>query len=148
MNKQYHPYMFAAVYLALIKKGEVLLLERQNTGFEDGNFGLVAGHVENTETVTNAIIREAGEEAGITISPDDLTFFHIMQRASIKDRIYVDFFFSAENWKGKIINMEPAKCNRLKWFPINNLPDNTIPYIKLVLQNHLNNLTVFSEYGF
>lgn len=140
--------MFAAVYLALIRKGEVLLLQRQNTGFEDGNFGLVAGHVENTETISNAIIREAHEEAGITILQDDLIFFHIMQRSSINDRIYVDFFFSAENWIGEIINMEPEKCNRLKWFPIYDLPDNTIPYIKLALQNYLKNLTFFSENGF
>jgi 8-oxo-dGTP diphosphatase len=89
MNQQFPPGMFAAVYLVLIRENRVLLLKRQNTGFEDDNYGLIAGHVEKGESITQAIIREVSEESGIKLLPEHLNFFHVMQRFSLNDRIYL-----------------------------------------------------------
>lgn len=139
--------MFVAVYLVLVKENQVLLLKRQNTGFEDGNYGLIAGHVERAESITQAAIREANEESGIRILPGHLNFFHVMHRFSINDRVYLDFFFSAESWEGEITNREPEKCSAFNWFPLSNLPDNIIPYIKNTLQNFLFKSIYFSEHG-
>ncbi len=147
MNNQFTPGRFAAVYLALVRENYVLLLKRQNTGFEDGNFGLIAGHVEKDESITQAVIREAKEESGISLLPEQIHFFHVMQRFSINDRVYLDFFFSAESWEGEITNKEPEKCSDLTWFALNNLPDNIIPYIKNSLQNYLFKSIYFSEIG-
>ena len=33
-------------------------------------------------------------------------------------------------WKGIPTNLEPQKCAELKWFDINNLPDNIMPSTK------------------
>lgn len=50
-------------------KPEQLLFSRsQNTGFMDGKYSLVAGHVHTGESVVSAVIREAEEEAGKNIS--------------------------------------------------------------------------------
>lgn len=54
-----------AAYLTLFRDNKVLLLRRCNTGYEDGNYSMVAGHVDQGETFTQAIIRESNEEAGI-----------------------------------------------------------------------------------
>lgn len=35
-----------AVYLLLIKENQILLLKRANTGYEDGKYSLVAGHMD------------------------------------------------------------------------------------------------------
>jgi len=43
---------------------EILLHQRKNTGFFDGHFSLVAGHMEDGETIITAAIREAQEEIG------------------------------------------------------------------------------------
>ena len=62
-----------AVHLILTNdRGECLFLRRFNTGYKDGEYGLVSGHVEEGENLKSAMIREAREEVGITLSPDDL----------------------------------------------------------------------------
>ena len=59
--------------LAVMQDDKVLLLKRYNTGYEDGKYSLPGGHVEKGEEVTKAAIREAKEEIGIEIEPDDLS---------------------------------------------------------------------------
>ena len=66
MSKWYT--MPVAVHLILKHTGKILLLRRYNTGYEDGNYSVVSGHLEQGETVIQAMIREAKEEAGIDLS--------------------------------------------------------------------------------
>ena len=137
-----------AAYLFLIKDDEILLLRRYQTGYEDGNYSVVAGHVESGETFTRAIIREAKEEANITLKEEDLTVVHTMHRNSNTDKNSerVDVFFIAENWDGEVKNVEPHKCDDLSWFKLDNVPDNIIPYIKQAIEKSLDNIP-YSEHG-
>jgi len=132
-----------AVYLSLIKDNKVLLLLRKNTGFEDGNYGLVSGHLESDETIMQAMARETKEESGIDIDLNDLELQHVLNRQEL-DNERIDFFFSATNWKGEIINNEPHKCDELKWFDLDNLPNNIIDYIKQVLED-IKNKKIYRE---
>lgn len=133
-----------AVYLFLIRENQVLLLLRENTGYEDNKYSTIAGHVEAGETTVEALIREAKEEAGITIKEDDFSMGNVMYRKSDSER--VDFFFVSSSWQGEITNVEPNKCGGLNWFPIDNLPENTIDFVKVALGNSLNGIS-FCEYG-
>jgi 8-oxo-dGTP pyrophosphatase MutT (NUDIX family) len=120
------------VYLVLAPDGEVLLAQRKNTGFRDGDYGLVAGHVEPGESCEAAVVREAQEEANLTIAREDLEFVLVLHRdGNGGDRIEV--FFRAEAWTGPIRNEEPGKCADLSWVPRDDLPENTIPYVEDVL---------------
>jgi len=132
-----------AVYLLLIKNGKILLLLRKNTGFEDGNYGLVSGHLEPNETIMQAMVRETKEEAGIDINLNDLELLHVLNRQEL-DNERIDFFFSATNWKGDIINNEPHKCDGLEWFDLDNLPNNIIDYINQVLKD-IKNKKIYRE---
>lgn len=136
-----------ASYLVLKKNNKILLLRRFNTGFEDGNYGLVAGHVDSGETFTTALIREAKEESGIDINSSAVQTIHVMHRRSGFDGSErVDVFHTVEKWSGEIINTEPHKCDDLSWFDIDDLPSNIIDYVEVAL-NHINNNVFYSEYG-
>lgn len=124
--------LILSVYIILIEDDKVLLLRRANTGYEDGKYGLPSGHVEGGETARQATCREALEEAGVKIDPEDLKFSHAMHRLQSDERI--DFFFVAEKWEGEPKNMEPEKCDDLSWFLLDGLHENTIPYIRQALE--------------
>ncbi|MFA6304542.1 MAG: NUDIX domain-containing protein [Patescibacteria group bacterium] len=136
---------FAAAYLILIKDGQVLLSKRHNTGYLDGNYGLMSGHFDGGETAKQCIIREAKEEADTTLSPEDLEVIHVMHRLE-SDREYFDIYLKSEKWIGDITIMEPDKCSELKWNNIDDLPDNMVPEVKLALEN-INKGIHYGEFG-
>jgi len=139
-----------ASYLVLIKDGKILLQRRFNTGYEDGKYSLVAGHVDKGETFTQTIIREVKEEAGIILSPGDLKVAHVMHRYSGPEwenqNERIDVFFTTEKWEGNIEIKESNKCDDLSWFDLNSLPDNIIPYVRQAI-DCINNKEFYSEYG-
>lgn len=134
-----------ASYIVLMRGKRVMLQRRCNTGFEDGKYGLISGHVDKGETFTHALIREAAEEAGITLRSGDLDVAHVMHRKSCESE-RVDVFFVARSWQGEPKNMEPHKCDDMSWFNIDKLPNNTITYIKFALWQ-IKNKIFYSEYG-
>ena len=129
--------LLGAVYLMLLKDGKILLLRRYQTGWQDGNYSLVSGHIDGNEPFSVAMIREAHEEAGITIKPEDLKFAQAVHRHdSQDDREYIDIFFVADTWQGEVTNMEPEKCDELAWYPLNDLPNNIVPGVRAALDNY------------
>lgn len=136
--------MPVAVHVFLFDADRVLLLRRFNTGFEDGNFSVPAGHLDGGETVLEATARELAEEIGVETQPSDLQVVGVMHRKSAAERI--DFFVRATAWTGAPANREPDKCDLLAWFPLDDLPPNMVPYVRHALRQHLCG-TWFSEHG-
>jgi ADP-ribose pyrophosphatase YjhB (NUDIX family) len=119
--------------LILRRDDSVLLLKRQNTEFGNGCYSLVGGKLEPHETFLRAIIREAKEEIGISLSENDVSCAHVFQRQGTENELVV-LVFSATTWQGDPVNNEPDKCSELKWFALNNVPDNIIPAHKQALE--------------
>ncbi|UKS29161.1 NUDIX domain-containing protein [Paenibacillus sp. HWE-109] len=128
------PILYGSVHVLFYQDEEVLLLKRQNTGFQDGNWSVVAGRMDGDEEVIAAAIREAREEAGVVIEPEDIEIIGVMHRKNTTSE-WVDFFLKAHSWQGEIRNQEPEKCEQLKWFPAKQLPDNMVSYIRTALDN-------------
>lgn len=139
-----------ASYLVLVKGGKILLQRRFNTGYMDGKYSLPAGHVDKGETFTQCVIREAKEEIGVDLKPEDVKVAHLMHRfsgAEWGDEGYrIDVFFTAEKWENTPEIKEHDKCDDLSWFDLNNLPDNMIPYIRKAL-DFINKKVFYSELG-
>jgi 8-oxo-dGTP diphosphatase len=133
-----------AVHLFFLRETQILLLRRFDTGYEDGNHSVVAGHVEAGETVTQAAIREANEEIEVLLEPTDLQTVHVMHRKSEDERI--DFFIAVRHWVGVVTNNEPQKCDDLSWVDLDSLPPNTIPYVKRAIENYQAGV-YYSEFG-
>ena len=126
-----------AVHLLLLRGDEVLLLQRANTGYEDGNYSVVAGHLEGNETASQAMVREAAEEAGIRVAPADLRFVHIMHRKeAAEEDERIDLFFAATEWQGEPEIGEPEKCGELRWAALDALPTNMVPYVRVALEQY------------
>lgn len=132
-----------AVYLCLIRDKKILLLRRHNTGYQDGNYSLIAGHLDGNESLTQAMAREAKEEAGIIVKAEDLELIHVINRKS-DDWERVDFFFKTNNWIGEPKIQETEKCDDLSWFPLDNLPTNMTTEVKQSLK-HIVRKSPYSE---
>jgi len=134
-----------AVYLILRKDNNLLLSRRKNTGWHDGEYSLPSGHLEGNETLIQAMRREAKEEIGIEINPEDLKLVHITHRKQ-PDQERLDFFFSCEKWGGEPNNREPEKCDDLRWYEIGHFPPSAIPYIKQGIEQSSHGV-LYSEHG-
>lgn len=137
--------VLAAVYLLPIKGKKVLLSRRFNTGWKDGWYSLIAGHLDGNESVSASMIREAKEESDIEISKTDLIPLTSVHHKT-EDSEYVDFFFVVKKWKGTPKIMEPDKCDDLSWFFVDKLPENILPHVKQIIQN-LDSNAPFFEHG-
>ena len=133
-----------AVHILFVRGRQVLLLRRFNTGYEDGNYSVPAGHLEGDETIAQAAIREAREEVGVTLAPADVAVVGVMHRKAGDER--VDFFVAVSVWHGEPANCERDKCDELRWCGCDELPSNTIPYIRRALENHDKGVW-FEEFG-
>jgi 8-oxo-dGTP pyrophosphatase MutT (NUDIX family) len=128
--------LIPASYLFLEKDGKYLFMRRAKTGYQDGNYQVPAGHVEENESPSEAMVREAKEEIGIDLNPDDLEFVQVAYRMNQERTGFrADFFFKASIWKGEIINAEPNKCDDLQWFASDGLPENVVPLMRSVLES-------------
>lgn len=145
-----------AVFLILRKRDEVLLQRRFNTGFQDGQYTFPSGHVEANETPRIAACREAREETGVEVKPEDLKFEQVLYRRSFNitgdgfdpsQTERVDFFFSTEKWTGKPQITEPDKCDDLRWFSLTSLPTNLFPIVRTFLNTYPNQ-NPFHESGY
>jgi hypothetical protein len=83
-------------------------------------------------------------EVGVRIEPKHIHYSSVMHRMEGDER--VDFFVNIQKWEGELVNAEPHKCDEIRWTNIEDLPDNTIPYIRRALQNHKDGIK-FDEFG-
>lgn len=139
-----------AVYLVLRDGNKVLLSRRYNTGYMDGSYSMVAGHLEGDEPMRAALARETEEEAGITVRPEDMKLVQVAHlRSEVKgssEDEYATFYFEASKYEGTPRIMEPNKCDDIQWFELDALPESMIPHVRLALENIKKGID-FYEYG-
>lgn len=116
------------VHVILQRGDEILLLERQNTGYCDGMLHLPSGHLDEGEPIPCGAAREAAEEVGVDIDPADLSLVAVVHHRQREDLARVGMFFLARKWSGDPIVAEPDKAGNLLWADPRLLPTNTIPY--------------------
>lgn len=140
----------SAVYLLFIKDNKILLSRRFNTNFYDGSYQIPTGHIDGNESAKSAAVREAEEETSLKVKESDLDFVYLMhRRRSAHDGLleYMDIYFRVNRWQGEAKIVEEDCCDDMKWFDLNNLPSNIIPF-HLKAINDINNNILYSSHGF
>ena len=138
----------AFVCLFLRKNNMLLLIRRCKTGSGDGFYSCAGGKVDGDEPMTHAMIREAREELGIKLKRKNLKMVHVLHhpKGQHGDQESVGFFMEATDWEGEPQNMEPHKHDAIGWFLLNELPLNTHPRLKHVIEM-VNSNVFYSEDG-
>jgi 8-oxo-dGTP diphosphatase len=132
------------VHMFFLRLNQILLIRRYQTGYMDGHYSVPAGHLDGNEPVRLAAVREAREEIGVQIDPEAIQFAGVFHRLEGDER--VDFFVHVQGWSGEPVNAEPDKCDEIRWADMDDLPENTIPYIRQAIRNFQAGVP-FEEFG-
>ena len=111
--------------------GKILLgLRSGNVQLAPGKWSTTCGTLEANETAPYGAAREALEELGVTIDPDDLRFAHAAHFTNDEGHgPALAIFFTTHVWSGIPMIREPDKCEAFDWFDINVLPQPIVPYV-------------------
>ena len=134
------------VHVILERGDQILLLERQGTGYCDGMLHLPSGHLDEGEPAHHGAAREAHEEVGVHIDPADLVLTAVVHHRQDPDLARLGLFFATTRWTGDPHNAEPHKCGKLHWCDPQLLPSNTIPYPATGIRAYLDG-TTFTTHG-
>lgn len=118
-----------AVDAVIVENGNVLLVLRDHDPFR-GFWVLPGGHVEENETVEQAVIREVKEEVGLDV--EVISLIGVFSDPSRDPRGLVSVAFLTRPVGGQLrLNRESKDA---KWFPIDALPENIGFDHKLILE--------------
>lgn len=137
---------YCAAYVLLRRKQKYLFVLRQNTSWMNGFYGLPSGKVEPNEGFLRAAIREAQEEVGIAIRPDQLSHAVTLWRLTEDETEWCTVAFYAHSWEGEPYNAEPHIHSEIAWFGSDELPVNVIPSVRRIIELHESGQT-YGEYG-
>ncbi|MGW1158880.1 phosphotransferase [Streptomyces sp. NPDC002519] len=123
------------VHLILLREGaegpEVLLSRRAGTVYAAGLWHLFSGHLDGPhEDVVAALVREAWEETGVVIDPDDVRGAVTVHHRSPGGASRTGYFFEVRHWTGEPRIAEPDVCDAMMWAPLDALPDGMVAYCR------------------
>ncbi|MEU9024084.1 NUDIX domain-containing protein [Actinomadura sp. NPDC048394] len=116
------------------RDGRVLLgLRHPDSAFGGGMHHFLAGHCER-ESALACLVREAEEEAGLSIDPRDAEFVHavhLLDAPGVQPRLQL--VFRVRRWGGEPEVREPDRCLSWGWWDPRELPARTVPYTRAAI---------------
>ncbi len=111
---EHYPHLHPAV-IVLVRDGDRLLLARKAT-WAPGRYALVAGFVDNGESLEAAVAREVKEEVGVDVK--DIQYVG-SQNWPFPSQLMVGF---VAQYAGGEIAIDPDELDDARWFPRSALP--------------------------
>ncbi len=97
--------------------------------------------------MTAAVVREAKEELCVAVRAESLQFAALVHKCDKPcNLVYYNAYFVCTEFDGEPRIAEPEKCSELKWFDLDNLPDDLIDDRKCALKAYLGGVH-YVEYG-
>lgn len=126
--------------LLVICESKILLLKRADTAlFYPGYWHIPTGKIAEGESPSQAIIREAFEEVGLTINPELGTVVSINPQNFRDPKLIwhsINLFYVAKDLQEAPINKEPHMHSEMDWFDVDNLPTPIIPTVKYGIEQY------------
>jgi 8-oxo-dGTP diphosphatase len=120
-----------------IRKGNSILLGKRKNCYGAGTWGLPGGHLEFNERLVDAACREALEELGLELQPEQLTIISVVDDLQPENNIhYVHVSFEVAGASLQHRRMEPERCEEWRYFPLDALPEDTFPYHRASIENY------------
>ncbi|MFF0228541.1 NUDIX domain-containing protein [Streptomyces sp. NPDC004629] len=128
-------------------QGRILLgLRHPDSTYAPATWHFLAGHCER-ETAIDCLVREAKEEAGLTIAPEDVDLVHTVHHVDSPDaRPRIALVFQARSWTGDPEVLEPDRCVEWRWWTPQDLPPAVVPYTRMAIDGILRGRP-YSEQG-
>ncbi|MEU6011456.1 NUDIX domain-containing protein [Streptomyces sp. NPDC047453] len=128
-------------------QGRILLgLRHPDSTYAPDTWHFLAGHCER-ETAIDCLVREAKEEAGLTIAPEAVDLVHTVHHVDSPDaRPRIALVFQARSWTGDPEVLEPDRCVEWRWWKPQNLPEAVVPYTRRAIDGILRGRP-YSEQG-
>ncbi|MGW8760982.1 phosphotransferase [Streptomyces sp. NPDC055815] len=121
------------VHLIAVRDGargpEVLLSRRAGDVYASGLWHAPSGHLER-ETVVDAVVRETLEETGLVVAPADVRAAVTVHHRPPGGKERIGVFFEVRRWRGTARVMERDKCDAMRWFPLDRLPEPMVAYCR------------------
>lgn len=108
----------------VIKDNKILLLERQNTWYENNKWLPPGGNVDPGEDPQISSARELLEETGLLVDVSSLKLIWHYQNELNNDH-WDNYYYLADDYTGTLENKEPDRHSNIGWFHLNDLPKNT-----------------------
>lgn len=111
---EHYPHLHPAV-IVLVRDGGRCLLARK-AGWAQGRYALVAGFVDNGESLECTVVREVKEEVGVDVT--DIQYVG-SQNWPFPSQLMVGF---VARYCGGDVTVDPAELEDARWFPVEALP--------------------------
>ena len=112
---EHYPHLHPAV-IVLVKDGDRVLLARKRE-WAPGRYALVAGFVDNGESLEGAVAREVKEEVGVDVT--DIQYVG-SQNWPFPSQIMLGF---VATYAGGTVAVDQEELDGARWFPADALPD-------------------------
>ena len=128
-------------------KNELLLGLRHKKGYPgDGSWGLIGGKLKNNETIEETAVRELKEEVNIDCRVDDLEIINMGSTITATHFIQIGIMCKRHDLVPR--NMEPEKCQKLEFFPLDKLPINLFFGTKVNIDLYLSSKFYDKKYNY
>jgi 8-oxo-dGTP pyrophosphatase MutT (NUDIX family) len=116
-------------------QGEVLLgLRHPDCAYVGNKWHFLAGHCE-LESVLACLVREAHEEAGLLIRPEDAELVHTVHLLdALGTQPRLQMVFRVRRWEGQPQIRERDRCLAWRWWSPDALPEPTVLYTRMAIQ--------------